>query len=214
MQKNIMMRHSVTKTIRNYLDECHFTEIETPILTKSTPEGARDFLVPSRVNKNEFFALPQSPQIYKQLLMISGFERYYQIAKCFRDEDLRSDRQPEFTQVDIEISFVEESDIMLLTESMLKEVVKVTKNIDIIEKFPVIDYKTAMNKYGVDKPDIRFEMFLHDVTIEMKNSKFNVFKNAEKIKFFVAKNGMNTYTRKSIDELTNEAKKLGAKGLA
>ena len=164
MQENILIRHEVKKAIRNYLDDHGFIDIETPYLTKSTPEGARDYLVPSRVHQGKFFALPQSPQLFKQLLMSSGFDRYYQIVRCFRDEDLRGDRQPEFTQVDIETSFLSEEEIRQNTEKMLKHVVKEVKGLEIKEDFPMITYDEAMNNYGSDKPDIRFEMKLKDVS--------------------------------------------------
>lgn len=213
IKQNLLIRHEITKSIRNFLDTNGFTDIETPILGKTTPEGARDFLVPSRVNEGMFFGMPQSPQIYKQLLMIAGFDRYYQIAKCFRDEDLRADRQPEFTQVDMELAFADENMIMSLTEKMLIEVVKNVKGID-VSTFDVMDYEEAMDKYGVDKPDIRFEMLLHNFTDETRNSEFGVFSNAKSVKFMVVKNGTEHYGRKAIDNLTEQAKVLGAKGLA
>lgn len=213
IKQNLLIRHEITKSIRNFLDTNGFTDIETPILGKTTPEGARDFLVPSRVNEGMFFGMPQSPQIYKQLLMIAGFDRYYQIAKCFRDEDLRADRQPEFTQVDMELAFADENMIMSLTEKMLIEVVKNVKGID-VSTFDVMDYEEAIDKYGVDKPDIRFEMLLHNFTDETRNSEFGVFSNAKSVKFMVVKNGTEHYGRKAIDNLTEQAKVLGAKGLA
>ena len=175
MQENIRMRHKTTRAIRNFLDNDDFVDIETPYLTKSTPEGARDYLVPSRVHPGEFFALPQSPQLFKQLLMGSGFDRYYQIVRCFRDEDLRGDRQPEFTQVDIETSFMSEEEIRQGTEDMLKHVVKEVKDLEITEAFPIISYDDAMAQYGSDKPDIRFEMKLKDVAAVVAESEFRVF---------------------------------------
>ncbi|HLR88990.1 MAG TPA: aspartate--tRNA ligase [Atopostipes sp.] len=218
MQENIMIRHNVKKAIRNFLDNDGFIDIETPYLTKSTPEGARDYLVPSRVHQGKFFALPQSPQLFKQLLMSSGFERYYQIVRCFRDEDLRGDRQPEFTQVDIETSFLSEEEIRENTEAMLKYVVKEVKGQEIKEAFPIIAYDDAMNNYGSDKPDIRFEMKLKDVGSVVKKSDFRVFtstlENGGLVKGLAVKGAADQFTRKQIDGLEEIAKIHGAKGLA
>ncbi|MFD1705506.1 aspartate--tRNA ligase [Siminovitchia sediminis] len=212
------MRHDVTKTIRNYLDDNGFLDIETPMLTKSTPEGARDYLVPSRVHPGEFYALPQSPQIFKQLLMVSGFEKYYQIARCFRDEDLRADRQPEFTQVDIEASFMDQQEIMNLVETMMVKIMKDIKGIDIPTPFPVITYDEAMDRFGSDKPDTRFGMELRDVSEIVKDSDFKVFAGAVKsggqVKAIVVKQGSEKYSRKDIDALTEFVAIYGAKGLA
>lgn len=218
MQKNIKVRHETKRAIRNFLDSEGFVDIETPYLTKSTPEGARDYLVPSRVHPGEFFALPQSPQLFKQLLMGSGFDRYYQIVRCFRDEDLRGDRQPEFTQVDIETSFLNEEEIRQGAEDMLKHVVKEVKGIEITEDFPVITYDEAMNKYGSDKPDIRFEMYLKDVGAVVADSDFKVFTSTlEKggvVKGLTVEGGSDKFTRKQIDALEGIVKNYGAKGLA
>ena len=214
MQDNLKLRHKTAKTIRNFLDGEHFLEVETPMLTKSTPEGARDYLVPSRVNKGKYYALPQSPQIYKNLLMIAGVDRYYQIVKCFRDEDLRSDRQPEFTQVDIEMSFMSEEQIRDITEIMLKEVMLEVKGLDIKEKFPIMTYSYAMDKYGVDKPDTRFNMMINDVTSLFSDSEFTVFKNAELVRNIVVKDAASDYSRKDITKLEDVCKKHHAKGMA
>ncbi len=218
MQENIKIRHTTKRAIRNFLDGEGFIDIETPYLTKSTPEGARDYLVPSRVHPGEFFALPQSPQLFKQLLMGSGFDRYYQIVRCFRDEDLRGDRQPEFTQVDIETSFLSEKEIRQGTENMLKYVVKEVKGLEISEAFPIITYDEAMNKYGSDKPDIRFEMYLNDVGAVVANSDFKVFTstldNGGVVKGITVKGGADQFTRKQIDALEEVAKTHAAKGLA
>ena len=176
LQNTIKTRAMITSSVREYLNNLNFLEIETPILCKSTPEGARDYIVPSRINKGAFYALPQSPQIFKQLLMVGGFERYYQIAKCFRDEDLRADRQPEFTQIDLEMSFANQEDIITLVEGMIKQVVKKVKKIDIPD-FPRMPYKEAMERFGSDKPDTRFAMELHDLTEILKGTKMNVFNN-------------------------------------
>ncbi|HBZ09190.1 MAG TPA: aspartate--tRNA ligase [Bacillus bacterium] len=212
------MRHDITKTIRNYLDENGFLDIETPMLTKSTPEGARDYLVPSRVHPGEFYALPQSPQLFKQLLMVSGFDKYYQIARCFRDEDLRADRQPEFTQVDIETSFMNQKDIMDMTEKMMAKVMKDVKGIEVPSPFPVITYDEAMARFGSDKPDTRFEMELQDVSEIVKNSNFKVFSGAVEsggqVKAIVVKQAAEKYSRKDIDALGEYASIYGAKGLA
>ena len=217
MQKNLIMRHKTAFAIREFLNEHDFLEIETPFLTKSTPEGARDYLVPSRVNPGKFFALPQSPQLFKQLLMVSGFDRYYQIVKCFRDEDLRADRQPEFTQVDMELSFVDVNDIINLMESMVKRIFYKVKGIDLNEKFKIITYDEAIEKYGLDTPDIRFELFLNNVTDIFKNTSFKVFANAVKnngiIKTIKIPKGAD-FSRKDLDELTEFVKIYGAKGMA
>ncbi|GHU42059.1 aspartate--tRNA ligase [Bacilli bacterium] len=214
MLANFKLRHNVTKAIRYYLDDLDFIDVETPILTKSTPEGARDYLVPSRISEGHFYALPQSPQITKQLLMNAGFDRYYQIVKCFRDEDLRGDRQPEFTQVDLETSFLDEQDIQDLTEGLIAKVMKDTKNIDVTLPFPRMTYDDAMNDYGSDKPDTRFEMLLTDVSPIVKKAEFKVFTEAPVVKAIVAKNAADAYSRKDIDQMTDYAKQFGAKGLA
>ena len=214
MLNNFKLRAKVTHSIRNYLDGLEFIDVETPILTKSTPEGARDYLVPSRVNQGHFYALPQSPQITKQLLMNAGLDRYYQIVKCFRDEDLRGDRQPEFTQVDMETSFLSDKDIQDITEGMIAKVMKDTKGIDVTLPFPRMSYNDAMNNYGSDKPDTRFEMLLQDLTDLVKNVDFKVFSQAPVVKAIVVKGNADKYSRKSIDKLTEFAKQFGAKGLA
>lgn len=214
MLNNFKLRAKVTHSIRNYLDGLEFIDVETPILTKSTPEGARDYLVPSRVNQGHFYALPQSPQITKQLLMNAGLDRYYQIVKCFRDEDLRGDRQPEFTQVDMETSFLSDKDIQDITEGMIAKVMKDTKGIDVTLPFPRMSYDDAMNNYGSDKPDTRFEMLLQDLTDLVKNVDFKVFSQAPVVKAIVVKGNADKYSRKSIDKLTEFAKQFGAKGLA
>ena len=214
MLNNFKLRAKVTHSIRNYLDGLEFIDVETPILTKSTPEGARDYLVPSRVNQGHFYALPQSPQITKQLLMNAGLDRYYQIVKCFRDEDLRGDRQPEFTQVDMETSFLSDKDIQDITEEMIAKVMKDTKGINVTLPFPRMSYDDAMNNYGSDKPDTRFEMLLQDLTDLVKNVDFKVFSQAPVVKAIVVKGNADKYSRKSIDKLTEFAKQFGAKGLA
>ncbi|XAP97336.1 aspartate--tRNA ligase [Staphylococcus aureus] len=218
LAQTFKMRHQITRSIRQYLDDEGFFDIETPVLTKSTPEGARDYLVPSRVHDGEFYALPQSPQLFKQLLMISGFDKYYQIVKCFRDEDLRADRQPEFTQVDIEMSFVDQEDVMQMGEEMLKKVVKEVKGVEINGAFPRMTYKEAMRRYGSDKPDTRFEMELIDVSQLGRDMDFKVFKdtveNDGEIKAIVAKGATEQYTRKDMDALTEFVNIYGAKGLA
>ncbi|WRN08912.1 aspartate--tRNA ligase [Staphylococcus aureus] len=218
LAQTFKMRHQITRSIRQYLDDEGFFDIETPVLTKSTPEGARDYLVPSRVHDGEFYALPQSPQLFKQLLMISGFDKYYQIVKCFRDEDLRADRQPEFTQVDIEMSFVDQEDVMQMGEEMLKKVVKEVKGVEINGAFPRMTYKEAMRRYGSDKPDTRFEMELIDVSQLGRDMDFKVFKdtveNEGEIKAIVAKGAAEQYTRKDMDALTEFVNIYGAKGLA
>ena len=218
LQKNIMTKHNIMKSVREYLNNLDFMEIETPILCKSTPEGARDYLVPSRVNKGSFYALPQSPQIFKQLLMMSGFEKYYQIARCFRDEDLRADRQPEFTQIDMEMSFASEDEIMSITEGLIAKVFKDVKGIDI--KLPIerMNYDTAINLYGSDKPDLRFDLIINDITNIFENSDFKIFKdvisNGGIINAIVVKNKASNYSRKDIDKLTEFVKIYGANALA
>lgn len=214
MLANLKLRAKVTHSIRNYLDELEFIDIETPFLTKSTPEGARDYLVPSRVNQGHFYALPQSPQITKQLLMNAGFDRYYQIVKCFRDEDLRGDRQPEFTQVDLETSFLSDQEIQDITEGLIAQVMKETKGIEVTLPFPRMTYDDAMTLYGSDKPDTRFEMLLQDLTDIVKEIDFKVFSEAPVVKAIVVKNAADKYSRKDIDKLTEQAKQYGAKGLA
>ena len=214
MLENFKLRAKVTHSIRNYLDELEFLDVETPFLAKSTPEGARDYLVPSRVHQGHFYALPQSPQITKQLLMNAGFDRYYQIVKCFRDEDLRGDRQPEFTQVDLETSFLSDQEIQDITEGLIARVMKETKGIDVSLPFPRMKYDDAMALYGVDKPDTRFEMLLQDLTELVKGVDFKVFSEAPAVKAIVVKNAADKYSRKDIDKLTEQAKQHGAKGLA
>ncbi|MEC1263667.1 aspartate--tRNA ligase [Bacillus subtilis] len=218
MFKTMQMRHNVTKAVRSFLDENGFLDIETPILTKSTPEGARDYLVPSRVHEGEFYALPQSPQLFKQLLMVSGIERYYQIARCFRDEDLRADRQPEFTQIDIEMSFMSQEDIMSLAEDMMAKIMRETKGVEIKLPLPRMTYDEAMNKYGSDKPDTRFDMLLTDVSDIVKDTEFKVFSSAVAnggvVKAINVKGGAGDYSRKDIDALGAFAANYGAKGLA
>ena len=214
MLENFKLRAKVTHSIRNYLDELEFLDVETPFLSKSTPEGARDYLVPSRVHQGHFYALPQSPQITKQLLMNAGFDRYYQIVKCFRDEDLRGDRQPEFTQVDLETSFLSDQEIQDITEGLIARVMKETKGIDVSLPFPRMKYDDAMALYGVDKPDTRFEMLLQDLTDLVKGVDFKVFSEAPAVKAIVVKNAADKYSRKDIDKLTEQAKQHGAKGLA
>ncbi len=218
LQKNIMMRHRITKVTRDYFDENGFLEIETPTLIKSTPEGARDYLVPSRVHKGSFFALPQSPQMYKQLLMVSGFDRYMQLARCYRDEDLRADRQPEFTQIDLEMSFVERDDVFKIAEGYVKRLFKEILGVEIETPIKRMKYVDAMNDYGSDKPDTRFEMKIKDISDIVKDCGFSVFsetvKNGGTVRAITAENAAGTYTRKEIDKLTEEAKGIGAKGLA
>ena len=218
LQHNIIIRHKTAIAIRNFMNKEDFIEIETPVLMKSTPEGARDFLVPSRLHKGRFYALPQSPQTYKQLLMVSGFDKYFQIVKCFRDEDFRADRQPEFTQIDIEMSFVDQDDIINLGTDLTRYIWKTILNVDLEEKFTIISYHEAMEKYGSDKPDIRFQMELQEMSTYVNKSDFNAFKtiidNGGRVKGLVCKNAIN-YSRKVIDELTDYLKKYyGAKGLA
>ena len=215
---NLITRHKITMAIRNFLDKNNFLEVETPVLCKSTPEGARDYLVPSRVNKGKFYALPQSPQIFKQLLMVGGIERYFQIAKCFRDEDLRSDRQPEFTQVDMEMSFVDQDDVMDLTERLIAHVFKEIRGIDIKLPLMKMKYDDAISKYGSDKPDLRFDMPICDITEVFKNTNFSVFKNIVDengiINCLVVKDAASKYSRKGLDQLTEFVKTYKASGLA
>lgn len=222
MNQNLMLRHQVVKAMRRYLeDEQNFTEVETPILTRSTPEGARDYLVPSRVNEGQWYALPQSPQLFKQLLMVSGFDRYYQIARCFRDEDLRADRQPEFTQLDMEMSFMTQDEILNLNEGLVCHIFKNVKNIDLPRPFPRLTYAEAMNKYGSDRPDTRFGLELVDVSEIMKDSGFKVFSGAIKsggiVKVLPIPNGNDSISNVQIKpggDLFNEATTMGAKGIA
>src|SRR3989344_1263441 len=218
LQKNIILRHRVVKTVRDYLDSKNFIEVETPILAKSTPEGARDYLVPSRVHPGKFFALPQSPQLFKQLLMVSGFDRYFQVAKCFRDEDLRADRQPEFTQLDAEMSFIDEEDIYALFEGMIKEVYKEAIGITLKTPFPRMTYDEAISRFGVDNPDLRYGLELTDVSNAASKSSFNVFKEIlskkGKIKSITAKSAGEKIVKKDIEELEEVAKTYKAKGLA
>lgn len=217
LQKNLMLRHKVCMITRNFLSSQGFVEVETPILCKSTPEGARDYLVPSRIFNGKFYALPQSPQIYKQLLMVGGMERYFQIARCFRDEDLRADRQPEFTQIDIEMSFVEEEDVWSTVESLMKEIFKEVKGIE-LSHFDRLTYTECMNRYGSDKPDTRFGMELNDISDVFANTSFEIFKNilADKgmINAIVVENGADRFSRKDIDKLTDTVKIYGAKALS
>ena len=218
VKNRLIARHKIVTSIREYLNNLDFIEIETPILCKSTPEGARDYLVPSRVNKNKFYALPQSPQILKQLLMVGGMERYYQVARCFRDEDLRADRQPEFTQIDMEMSFIEEEDIQTIVEGLMKKVFKDIKGIDIKTPFLRMKYDEAMERFGSDKPDMRFGMELHNVTKLFEKSEFKVFSSAIEnsgiISSIKVENEASNFSRKRIDELTEFVKKYKAKGLA
>lgn len=218
MQKNLMLRYKVAKNLRDYLDENGFIEVETPMLTRSTPEGARDYLVPSRVHHGQFFALPQSPQLFKQLLMVSGFDRYFQITKCFRDEDLRADRQPEFTQVDIETSFLEENDIMDIVEEMIRRMLKKIQNVDLPAKFPRMPFSEAMNKYGSDKPDMRVTLEITELSDVMKDVDFKVFAGAAnmsggRVAALRVPNGA-AISRSEIDAYTEFVKIYGAKGLA
>ncbi len=217
IQKNLMLRHQVTMLTRNYLSSKGFLEIETPILCKSTPEGARDYLVPSRISKGKFYALPQSPQIYKQLLMVGGMEKYFQIARCFRDEDLRADRQPEFTQIDIEMSFVEEEDVWNTVEGLMKEIFRNVKGIE-LDAFPRIPYTECMARYGSDKPDTRFGMEIHNVNDVFANTEFAVFKTIleanGQINAIVAENAADKFSRKDLDKLQEFVKIYGAKALS
>lgn len=217
LQKNLILRNRITLLVRNYLAKYGFTEVETPILCRSTPEGARDYLVPSRISKGQFYALPQSPQLYKQLLMVGGMDRYFQIARCFRDEDLRADRQPEFSQIDIEMSFVDEEDIWSMTEGLMKEIFKDIKGIELPE-FKRIPYDTCMEKYGSDKPDLRFDMPLYNVSEVFSNTEFKVFENCLNeggiIQTMNVKNGADKFSRKQLDKLQDYVKVYGAKALA
>ena len=217
VQNAIMFRHKVVKCARDYYDENGFVEIETPIMVKSTPEGARDYLVPSRVHQGRFFALPQSPQLYKQLLMLSGFDRYMQVARCFRDEDLRADRQPEFTQIDLEMSFVDEDDVMTMNEGFIKYVFKKTLDIDIPTPFERMPFKVAMERFGSDKPDTRFGLELCDLSDLLSNCEFKVFSSALEsgsVRAIKVPNSADKLTRKVIDKLTEFVRDYGAKGLA
>ena len=211
MQRNLLVRHNTAQAARSYLNKNNFLEIETPILVRATPEGARDYIVPSRVNPGKFYALPQSPQLYKQILMVSGCDRYYQLARCLRDEDLRQDRQPEHTQIDLEMSFVSADDVMDMVEGLYKHMVKSVIKIDIKQKFPRISHKEAMAKYGTDKPDLRFGLELIDVTDIVKKSDFQVFKKTETIKCI---NPEDKFSRNEIDGLIEYATSIGSKGLA
>ena len=217
MQRNLSFRHRLTKLVRDYFDENGFTEVETPMLIKPTPEGARDYLVPSRVNQGSFYALPQSPQMFKQLLMVAGTDRYFQIVKCFRDEDLRADRQPEFTQIDLEMSFADSDDVISMQEGLLKRIMKELKGIDIDTPFPRLTYKEAMERYGSDKPDTRFDIELNKLNDIFEESDFMVFKDALEtggdIRGISIPGGAAEFSRKKIDKLTDEAKHYGAKGL-
>lgn len=218
LTKNILMRHKIAQIAREYFYSNDFIEIETPMMIKSTPEGARDYVVPSRIHNGKFYALPQSPQIYKQLTMIAGFDRYIQLARCFRDEDLRADRQPEFTQIDLEMSFVDCNDIMSMAEGFIAKLMKETINVDIPAQLPRMTFADAMSKYGSDKPDTRFDMLIEDISAWADKTDFVVFKSAiadgGAVKAIVAKNAATAYTRKKIDKLTEHAKGIGAKGLA
>ena len=218
LKNNLEIRHKITMATRNYLDSLSFLEIETPVLCKSTPEGARDYLVPSRVNKGSFYALPQSPQLFKQLLMVGGVERYFQIAKCFRDEDLRADRQPEFTQIDVEMSFVDEDDVMDVAEGLVRDIFKKVKDIDLPKPFMRMTYDDAINNYGSDKPDLRFGMEIKDITEILTNNDSNLFKgvidNNGIINAIVVKGSADNYSRKKLDSLTEYVKKYKAGGLA
>ncbi len=218
LQKNIIMRHKITKIIRDYFDDNGFIEIETPILVKSTPEGARDFLVPSRIHKGSFYALPQSPQLYKQLSMVAGFDRYMQIARCFRDEDLRADRQPEFTQIDVEMSFIDMEDILGLIEGFMKKVFREAIGVEIETPLPRLTYKEAMERYGSDKPDTRYAMEITDISDEVRGCGFGVFagavENGGKVAAITAKKAFSVLTRKEVDKLTETVRGIGAKGLA
>ncbi|HBI23657.1 MAG TPA: aspartate--tRNA ligase, partial [Nitrospiraceae bacterium] len=217
LRDNLQFRYRFIRSVREFLHEKGFIDVETPFLTKSTPEGARDYLVPSRLNPGHFYALPQSPQLFKQILMVAGFDRYYQIVKCFRDEDLRADRQPEFTQIDLEMSFVEREDVLSLMEEMLKFAFKETKGVDLVTPFPRMSYSDVIDRYGIDKPDIRFGLELKDITDIASEVEFRVFKQTIEqkgiVKGFAAK-GQAGLSRRELDELTEFAKGYGAQGLA
>jgi aspartyl-tRNA synthetase len=217
IKNNIILRHKVVKTVRDFLDNKGFLEIETPFLTKSTPEGARDYLVPSRLNPGKFYALPQSPQLFKQILMVAGYEKYFQVVRCFRDEDLRADRQPEFTQIDIEMSFIERENIFSLIEEMMHEIFKKSIGVEIERPFPILSYNEVMSRFGCDKPDTRFGLELHDISSIASQSDFKVFteaiKNGGEVRGINAK-GCGDFSRKDIDTLTEEVGVFGAKGLA
>jgi aspartyl-tRNA synthetase len=214
LQKNLILRHNLARATRDYFYANRFLEIETPMFIKSTPEGARDFLVPSRLHAGKFYALPQSPQIYKQLLMISGFDRYIQLARCFRDEDNRADRQPEFTQIDLEMSFVDVDDVLEMLEGFVKHVMREVMNVEIATPLPRLSYDEAMQKYGTDKPDTRYGMEITDFTELAKQTEFAVFKDAEAVRGIVAKGGAGALTRKEIDKLIEFAKGIGSRGLS
>jgi aspartyl-tRNA synthetase len=216
MQKNILLRHKMYQLVRKYFDENSFVEVETPVLMKSTPEGARDYLVPSRLHKGKFYALPQSPQQYKQLLMVSGLDRYFQIVKCFRDEDLRADRQPEFTQIDVEMSFVDVEDVFVMMEGLMKVLFKEVWNKDLTLPIPRLSFEEAMEKYGSDKPDLRFNLEMKNLNEVFHNSEFKVFKEAIEeggVVTGLLAPGCGEYTRNQLDVLTDFVKKFGAKGL-
>ena len=217
MQKNLLLRHRVYQIVRRYFDENHFVEVETPMLMRSTPEGARDYLVPSRLHRGKFYALPQSPQTYKQILMVAGFDRYFQIVKCFRDEDLRADRQPEFTQIDVEMSFVDREDVLAMTEGLIVRIMQEIKGIEIPRPFPRLSFEQAMDRYGTDKPDTRFGMQLTDISAIVSDCEFRVFKDAlaqSGVVKGIRVEGKAGYSRKQIDELTELARQYGARGLA
>ena len=213
LQKNILIRHNTYQEVRSFLSDHEFVEVETPVLMKSTPEGARDYLVPSRIHKGQYYALPQSPQMYKQILMIAGFDRYFQIVKCFRDEDLRADRQPEFTQIDIEMSFVQENDVLHICEQLTRHVFKQVENIELLDPFPRMTFSDAMSNYGTDCPDLRYNMKLKDTKSFSDKSDFNAFKSAETVAGIVVSDGAK-YSRKVIDDFTDFVKRYKAKGLA
>jgi aspartyl-tRNA synthetase len=213
LQKNILIRHNTYQEVRSFLSDHEFVEVETPVLMKSTPEGARDYLVPSRIHKGQYYALPQSPQMYKQILMIAGFDRYFQIVKCFRDEDLRADRQPEFTQIDIEMSFVQENDVLHICEQLTRHVFKQVENIELLDPFPRMTFSDAMSNYGTDCPDLRYNMKLQDTKSFSDKSDFNAFKSAETVAGIVVSDGAK-YSRKVIDDFTDFVKRYKAKGLA
>lgn len=218
MQKNFKLRHQLNKTIRSFLDKKGFLEIETPFLTKSTPEGARDYLVPSRINPGQFYALPQSPQLFKQILMVAGFEKYYQIVRCFRDEDLRADRQPEFTQIDLEMSFVDRDDVVNLAEELFVEIFKAVKGVQLKRPFPRLSYQQVMDRFGTDKPDTRFGLELKEVTAIVKDCQFKIFRQTIEaggiVKGFSVSGSASGFSRQDLDTLTETAQGLGAKGLA